>query len=177
MDMEQAVTAIEERGVSSVNDVNYIQSATREGVGQIKINFNWGADVDVGLVDVIQRLNRTMTLLPTGVQQPISLRFDINSVPVITLAISGQMDQRDLYDLAYNTIEPQLEHLTGVASAQVTGGRIREIHIMLDRDRIQARQLPIASCHQSRSKLEFNRSIRRSEERRLRLCPENGKPL
>ncbi len=145
MDMEQAVTAIEERGISSVNDVNYIQSSTREGVDQIRVNFNWGANVDVGLVDVIQRMTRTMTLLPTGVQQPISLRFDINSVPVITLAISGQMDQRDLYDLAYNTIEPQLEHLTGVASAQVTGGRIREIHIMLDRDRIQARQLPIAS--------------------------------
>ena len=145
MDMEQAVTAIEERGISSVNDVNYIQSSTREGVDQIRVNFNWGANVDVGLVDVIQRMTRTLSLLPTGVQQPISLRFDINSVPVITLAISGKMDQRDLYDLAYNTIEPQLEHLTGVASAQVTGGRIREIHIMLDRDRIQARQLPIAN--------------------------------
>jgi hydrophobe/amphiphile efflux-1 (HAE1) family protein len=145
MDMEQAVTAIEERGISSVNDVNYIQSSTREGVDQIRVNFNWGADVDVGLVDVIQRMNRTLTQLPTGIQQPISLRFDINSVPVITLAISGQMDQRDLYDLAYNTIEPQLEHLTGVASAQVTGGRIREIHIVLDRDRIQANLLPISS--------------------------------
>ncbi len=144
MDMEQAVTAIEERGISSVNDVNYIQSATREGVGQIRVNFNWGANVDVGLVDVIQRVNRTVTQLPAGIQQPISLRFDINSVPVITLAISGQIDQRDLYDLAYNTIEPQLEHLTGVASAQVTGGQIREIHIMLDRDRIQALQIPIA---------------------------------
>ncbi|HEY3875051.1 MAG TPA: efflux RND transporter permease subunit [Candidatus Kapabacteria bacterium] len=144
MDMEQAVTAIEERGVSSVNDVNYIQSQTREGIGQIRINFNWGANVDVGLVDVIQRLNRIQSQLPAGVQQPISLRFDITNLPVITLAVSGTgMDQRDLYDLAYNTIEPQLEHLNGVASAQVTGGQIREIHILLDRDRIQALGLPI----------------------------------
>ncbi len=145
MDMEQAVTAIEERSVSSVNDVQYIQSQTREGVGQIKINFNWGANVDVGLVDVIQRLDRAMIQLPTGVQQPISLRFDITSLPVITLAVSGNMDERDLYDLAYNTIEPQIEHLNGVASAQVTGGRIREIHVMLDRERIQALGLPITS--------------------------------
>src|SRR6202167_3388475 len=145
MDMEQAVTAIEERSVSSVNDVDYIQSQTREGVGQIKINFNWGANVDVGLVDVIQRLDRVMIQLPTGVQQPISLRFDITSLPVITLAVSGQMDERDLYDLAYNTIEPQIEHLNGVASAQVTRGQIREIYVMLDRDRIQALGLPITS--------------------------------
>ncbi len=177
MDMEQAVTAVEERGISSVNDVNYIQSATREGVGQIRVNFNWGADVDVGLVDVIQRMNRTLTQLPAGIQQPISLRFDINSVPVITLAISGQMDQRDLYDLAYNTIEPQLEHLTGVASAQVTGGRIREIHIILDRDRIQARQTPDLNGYYGRSELEFDRSFRRPKERSIRLCPKDRKPV
>jgi hydrophobe/amphiphile efflux-1 (HAE1) family protein len=143
MDMEQSVTAIIERGVSSVNDVNYIQSATREGVSQVRINFNWGANVDVGLVDVIQRLNRVMTQLPTGVQQPISLRFDVTNLPVISLAVSGNMDERDLYDLAYNTIEPQIEHLNGVASATVTGGKIREIHIILDRDKIQAMALPV----------------------------------
>ena len=145
MDMEQSVTAVVERGVSSVNDVNYIQSATREGISQVRINFNWGANVDVGLIDVIQRLNRVMNTLPTGVQQPISLRFDITNLPVIVMAVSSStLNERDLYDLAYNTIEPQIEHLNGVASAQVTGGEIREIHVMLDRDRIQALGIPIS---------------------------------
>ncbi|MDP4199931.1 MAG: efflux RND transporter permease subunit [Bacteroidota bacterium] len=144
-DMEQSVTAIVERGVSSVNDVNYVQSATREGISQVRINFNWSANVDVGLIDVIQRLNRIVTQLPTGVQPPISLRFDITNLPVITLAISGDMNGRDLYDLAYNTIEPQLEHVTGVASAQVIGGQVREIHVTVDRNRIQAIGMPITT--------------------------------
>lgn len=144
MDMEQSVTAIIERGVTSVNDVDYVQSTTREGISQVRINFNWNANVDVGLIDVIQRMNRVYSQLPTGVSTPIALRFDITNLPVITLAVSGDMDQRDMYDLAYNTIEPQLEHLPGVASAQVTGGRIREVHVTLDRDRIQATGLPIA---------------------------------
>src|SRR5207248_8214631 len=99
---------------------------------------------DVGLIDVIQRMNRVYNQLPTGASTPIALRFDITNLPVITLAVSGNIDERELYDLAYNTIEPQLEHLPGVASAQVTGGRIREIHITLDRDRIEAIGLPIA---------------------------------
>jgi hydrophobe/amphiphile efflux-1 (HAE1) family protein len=144
LDMEQSVTAVVERGVTSVNDVDYVQSTTREGVSQVRINFNWNANVDVGLIDVIQRMNRVYNQLPTGVSTPIALRFDITNLPVITLAVSGDMDQRDMYDLAYNTIEPQLEHLPGVASAQVTGGRIREIHVVLDRNRIQAIALPIA---------------------------------
>ena len=145
LDMEQTVTRLIERTVSSTNDVDYVQSSTREGISQVRVNFNWDANLDVGLVDCVQRINRILTLLPTGVTQPVVLRFDINQVPVCRIAASGDMDERDMYDLAFNVIEPQLEHLPGVASAQVIGGRIREIHVTLDRDRLQALQLPVAT--------------------------------
>jgi len=142
-DMEQSVTVPIERSVSSTNDVNYVQSRTREGVCQVYVYFNWDANTDVGLVDVIQKINRTFSLLPTGVSQPIALRFDISNLPVCTIVLSSDMDERDLYDLAYNVIEPQIEHLDGVASAAVTGGKIREIHVVLDRNKIEALNLPL----------------------------------
>jgi CzcA family heavy metal efflux pump len=143
LDMEQTVTTIIERSVSSVNDVDYIQSSTREGISNIRVNFIWNANVDVGLVDVVQRVNRVINQLPTGVSLPSVLRFDINSIAVCNIAVSGDMDERDLYDLAFNVIEPQIEHLSGVASAQVIGGRIREIHVTIDRDRLTALHLPV----------------------------------
>jgi len=145
LDMEQSVTRIIERGVSSTNNVDYVVSSTREGISSTRIYFTWDANVDVGLVDVVQHVNRILTQLPTGITTPVALRFDITSSPVCNIAISADMDERDLYDLAYNTIEPQIEHLTGVAQAQVLGGRIREIHVTLDRDRLQALDLPVAN--------------------------------
>ena len=141
LDMEQSTTVPIERAVSSTNDIDYIQSSTREGVSQVRIYFNWDANTDVGLIDVIQKINRVLNQLPTGVSQPLALRFDITNIPVITVALSSDMDERDLYDLAYNTIEPQLEHIPGVAFAQVVGGKIREIHVTLDRNRIEAANL------------------------------------
>jgi CzcA family heavy metal efflux pump len=145
LDMEQSVTRIVERGVTSVTDVDYVQSSTKEGISQVRINFNWDANTDVGLVDVVQRVNRILNLLPIGVQQPQVLRFDLNTLPVCNIAISGDIDERDLYDLAFNVIEPQIEHIDGVAAAQVLGGRIREIHVTLDRNRVQAMQLPVSA--------------------------------
>jgi CzcA family heavy metal efflux pump len=142
-DMEQTVTAAMERAVSSVNNVDYTQSSTREGVSQIRIYFVWGANIDVAMVDVIQRVNRVMRNEPTGVTTPIVQRFDISSQPICNLIAYGDIDQRDLNDLATNTIEPQIEHLPGIASAQVSGGRVREIHVILDRDRLQALQIPV----------------------------------
>lgn len=70
-------------------------------------------------------------------------------MPVITIALSSDMDQRDLYDLAYNIIEPQLEHLPGVAFAQVVVGRIREIHVTLNRNRIEAADLSVQQVIQA----------------------------
>lgn len=145
LDMEQSVTTQIERTVSSVNDVDYVQSSTREGISQVRINFNWDANTDVGLIDVVQRINRVLNQLPTGVSQPIVLRFDLTNLPVCIVAVSGDLDERDLYDLASNEIEPQLEHLPGVAFAQVLGGKIREIHVSIDRNRLEALQLPVQS--------------------------------
>ncbi len=145
LDMEQTVTAPIERAVSSVNNAEYVQSSTREGSSRVQVYFNWGANTDVAMVDIIQRVNRAMRSMPDGVSQPIVQRFDVTSRPVCNIVVFGDMDQRDLYDLAANVIEPQIEHLPGVAQAPVSGGRIREIHVTLDRNRLLALKVPIQS--------------------------------
>ncbi len=149
LDMEQTITFPIERAVSSTNDVSYVQSVTREGSSSVRVNFNWDANIDVGLIDVIQKVNRILNLLPSAASQPMVLRFDITNMPVCSVVLSGEMDQRDLRDLAYNVIEPQLEHLPGVAFAQVAGGRIREVQVRLDRNRIEALNLPVQQVVQA----------------------------
>jgi CzcA family heavy metal efflux pump len=141
MDMEQSITVPIERAVSSTSDVDYIQSSTREGISQVRIYFNWEANTSEGFIDIIQKINRVLNILPDGVSQPQVLKFDITNTPILSIALSSDIDERELYDLAYNIIEPQLEHIPGVATAQVSGGKIREIHITLDRNRIEAANL------------------------------------
>ena len=53
IDMEQSITVPIERAVSSTRDVDYIQSATREGASQVRIYFNWEADLKEGYIDII----------------------------------------------------------------------------------------------------------------------------
>ena len=141
IDMEQSITVPIERAVSSTRDVDYIQSATREGASQVRIYFNWEADLKEGYIDIIQKINQVINQLPDGITQPRVVKYDITNTPVLTVALSSDMDERELYDLAYNIIEPQLEHLPGVAAAQVSGGKIREIQIRIDRNRLEAANL------------------------------------
>src|SRR5436309_240860 len=74
----------------------------------------------------------------------MALALGAVAVSRLSVAISGEgLDEKQLYDLAYNTIEPQLERLTGVASASVSGGKIREIDVQVQRDALRARNLDI----------------------------------
>src|SRR5256886_259695 len=100
---------------------------------------NWGADVNNGQTEVIQRIQQILSSLPTGIRQPFVLRFDLSNIPVcLVTASGGGLDERQLYDLAHNTIEPPLERLGGVASASVDGGKVRQITVNLKRGQLYA---------------------------------------
>src|SRR6266849_2618826 len=143
-DIERTVTYPIEKAVSAVANVRYVDSRSRQGFSVVTVQFAWGADVDAGLPEVMQRIQAILSTLPVGVQQPFILKFDLSNIPVCILTASGGgLDERALYDLAYNTIEPQIERLPGVASANVDGGKIRQITINLDRDRLYSKGLSV----------------------------------
>ena len=56
----------------------------------------------------------------------------------IVALMGGGLSEGQLYDLAYNVVEPEIEHVTNVASASVIGGKVREICVRFDRQRLQA---------------------------------------
>src|SRR5205823_13980742 len=143
-DIERTVTYPIEKAVSAVSNVRYVESRSRQGISVVEVFFTWGSDLDAGLTEVVQRIQQIMNTLPTGVQQPFILKFDLSNIPVCLVTLSGGgLDEKQLYDLAYNTVEPQLERLSGVASANVDGGKIRQITVNLNRDQLFAKGLSV----------------------------------
>ena len=143
-DIEKSITQPVERAVSASPGVDRVESFSKQGVSVVSAWFNYGVNLDNAQFDVAQRVAQILNTLPPGIQQPFVLKFDVTNIPVVSIAISAEgMDERQLYDLAYNTIEPQLERLPGVASATVGGGKIREIEVIARRDALRARGLDL----------------------------------
>lgn len=92
----------------------------------------------------MQRITQILNSLPPGILQPFIVKFDVSNIPVSIVSVaSDELDERALYDLAYNTIAPQIEQIANVAAATVEGGRIRQININLDPALLSARGLSI----------------------------------
>lgn len=139
-DVEASITHQLERAISSVPNVTYVESASRQGLSVVRAYFDWDADVDTGATDCIQKVQQIMRSLPVGAQQPFVVKMDMSNFAVVGLTLSGGgLDERDLYDLAYNVVQPQIERLPGVSNAVLSGGLVRQINVIADRDAMRAR--------------------------------------
>lgn len=144
LDIEQSVVYPIEKAVSSASNVEHVESFSKQGLGAVQIWFNWGADLNVGQMEVMQRITQILNSLPPGILQPFIVKFDVSNIPVSVVSVSSdELDERALYDLAYNTIAPQIEQIADVAAATVEGGKIRQININLDPALLSARGLSI----------------------------------
>jgi hydrophobe/amphiphile efflux-1 (HAE1) family protein len=143
-DIEKSITQPIERAVSASPGVDRVESSSKQGVSLVSVWFNYGTNLDNAQFEVSQRIAQILNTLPPGIQQPFVLKFDITNIPILAVAVSSDsLDEKQLYDLAYNTIETQLERLPGVASATVGGGKTREIEVMANGSALRARGLGI----------------------------------
>lgn len=143
-DIEKAITQPIERAVASSPGADRVESTSKQGASVVSVWFNHGTNLDTAQFEVQQRVAQVQSQLPPGIQQPFLLKFDVTNIPVVQVVARGEgLDEKQLYDLAFNVIEPQLERLPGIASATVSGGKTREITVSVDRDRLRARSLGI----------------------------------
>jgi hydrophobe/amphiphile efflux-1 (HAE1) family protein len=143
-DIEKSITQPIERAVASSPGVDRVESTSKQGASIVSVWFNYGVNLDTAQFEVQQRVAQIQSTLPPGIQSPYILKFDVTNIPVVQVVIRGEgLDEKQLYDLTYNVIQPQLERLPGIASATVSGGKQREIEVKVDRDQLRARDLGI----------------------------------
>jgi hydrophobe/amphiphile efflux-1 (HAE1) family protein len=136
--VERTVSYRIERAVGQTANLDYVSSQSRYGLSVVRAWYRWGTNVDAAELQVSQEVNSILKQLPHGIFPPFVVAFDASNIPVATLTLeSTELDEKGLYDLATNTIAPQLAGLPGIAYASPTGGKVREITIHLDPDRMR----------------------------------------
>src|SRR6187401_1122905 len=142
-EMETEISDKIEEAVNTISGIDELRSTSSEGVSTVVISFLLEKDVDVASQEVRDRVNRVLPLLPRTIKQPTVEKFDPDSSPVMTLAVSADKPIRDITEYADKTLRRQLESVTGVGQVVVVGGRSRQINITLDAARLRAYNLTV----------------------------------
>ena len=141
-DVEQLVSQPIENALSGLPGIESITSNSSEGRSSVTLQFASGTNIDAAALDVGRRLSAVRRLLPTDASDPTIFRADPNAIPILNIALSGAPTDQ-LFDIANNDLQPQLQSVPGVASVNVSGGLQREIQVTVDYARLASYGLTI----------------------------------
>jgi multidrug efflux pump subunit AcrB len=141
-DMESTITRELERQFMQADGIEHMESRSLVGIGLIKIYFQPDADVNAAISQVISLAIADLRYLPPGTLPPLVVRFDATSIPVCQLTLSSDsLSASELYDVANYTIRQQLGNVPGVSAPPVFGGRVRQVMVYMDPNKLQAQKL------------------------------------
>lgn len=137
-EIELQVTDRIEEAVSTLASVDQLFSISQQDVSMVVVQFDLDVDVDQAAIDVRDRVEAVLGVLPEGVESPIVQKFDIGAMPIMNLALSGPQGVDALYELADRDLRERFSRVDGVAGIQIVGGREREVEVLVSPERLQA---------------------------------------
>jgi HAE1 family hydrophobic/amphiphilic exporter-1 len=144
-EMETLVSQRIEEVVNTVDGIDQLRSVSGQGTSFVMATFNLNRDIDTAAQDVRDRVATVVRDLPPDTRPPVVAKFNNDSTPVLTIALSGDRSIRELTEYADKVVRPQLERSQGVGEVDVVGGLDRAINIWIDSERLAAYKIPITA--------------------------------
>ncbi|MEN9215821.1 MAG: efflux RND transporter permease subunit [Gloeomargarita sp. HHBFW_bins_162] len=143
-EVEDLVTRPLEEVLEQVPGVQRVKSASRAGTSSISLEFAWGTDVNLRLVEVLNKLQQADNLPAEAGTSDVEV-VGGNSAPMIWLVMTPQegypSDPNRYRDLLDDVVVPRLRRVDGVGQFLVVGGREREVEVIVNPQALAERNL------------------------------------
>jgi CzcA family heavy metal efflux pump len=137
-----SVTRPIEEAMNGVPGIRRIKSTTGRGAADVSLFFDWGTDIEQTLQIVQARVSQ-LRLPPTAQINRVE-RLTFAVFPVVGYSLTSDVrSPAELRDIAQYTIRPRLSRLAGVSEVRVQGGDVREYHVIVDAEKLNARKVSL----------------------------------
>jgi multidrug efflux pump len=127
------ITTPIENAVAQVNGIDYITSTSQTSTSTITINLVLNHDPDEALTEISAKVNSVLNQLPTGTQQPVLILQVGQTLDAMYIAFrSDVLSANQITDYVTRVVQPQLQAVTGVQTAEILGGRNFAMRVWLD---------------------------------------------
>ena len=131
-EVENTVAKPIEDAISSLEGIDQIQVVSNENVCFIAVEFEQQVDLDKSVQEIQRKMNQVVSLFPKEVRAPVINKFALDELPVVRLAVSGNMSGTAFYDLVKNRVVSEIGQVKGVAQVNILGGEQREVKININ---------------------------------------------
>ncbi|MGK7946054.1 MAG: efflux RND transporter permease subunit, partial [Microcystaceae cyanobacterium] len=146
-EVEDIITRPIEEALEEVKEVTEISSSSSPGRSRITLEFNWTSNVNERLLDVITQLQQVEALPPEAGESEVEI-VSGSSRPMMWVTLLPKegytADDNHYRDLVDDIVVPRFRQIPGIGEFIISGGRGREVEVIVDPKALADRRLTIA---------------------------------
>lgn len=137
-ELENRVVSSLRRQLQQVGKLRDVRSWTRDGHAVIRLDFEFGTDIDLAFIEVNEKIDAAMTGMPRGIDRPRVVKASATDIPIFQLSLTlrdevfRENDFLDLCEFSANVLRRRIEQLPQVALVDVTGMMFKQVLIQPD---------------------------------------------
>ena len=135
--VESEVSDVMENALGTVAGVDTITATSAENYSLLLMKFSEGTDMNSTMVKVSNKVDQTVSSLPSSCLTPSIIEYSMNMNAFMTVAISREgSDVYDLSDFVSGTLVPYVERRGGVSSISANGLIEKMVQVQLSQSKI-----------------------------------------
>lgn len=152
-EIENTVTAPLRRQLMQTEGLTDIKSETRDGSAVISLTMDYGVDTDLAFIEVNEKIDGAMNLLPKTAERPRAVKASATDIPVMYIQMTPRNDSEEAFiamaEVAENIVRRRLEQLPEVAMADITGVPAKTIRVTPLPDRTRQAGVTVADIEEA----------------------------
>lgn len=139
------ITTPLENAIAQANGIDYMNSKSASGVSTITIYLRLNYDADKALTEINTKVNSVLNQLPAGSQQPVLTVQIGQTIDAMYLGFDSDVLARNqITDYLTRVVQPKLQAVPGVQTAEILGGQNFALRAWLDPNKLAAYGLTAA---------------------------------
>lgn len=156
--IESNVTKVVEDAVGQISGIQHINSTITQGLSVTTVTFDIDKPSGEATQDVKDQISNIRGSLPTDINEPVVSKYDASAAPVVSLAVTGSKSVKEMSQLVEDNISEQLQAIKGVGAINIYGEQEREIHLNLDKAKMNAYNVTLSDISNSLGSNNVNAS-------------------
>jgi multidrug efflux pump len=151
------ITTPLERVIASADGIDYMESASSQGMSTIDVHLKLNYDTNAALTQIQAKVAQVRNDLPPEAEAPIiDLQTSDNQFAAMYIGFSSKdLDQNQITDYLTRVVQPKLTAINGVQRADILGGRTFAMRIWLKPDQMAARGVSPSDVHDALAKNNY----------------------
>lgn len=155
VEVEHIISTPAEQVLSEITGIEHVYSVSRPGMSILTVQFEVGEERSQTIVRLYNKIFSNQDWLPAnmGVGQPIIKPKGIDDVPMVSLTLWTEDENRAGYDLLQvaHAVEAELKRVKGTRDIYTIGGLKQAVRILVDPQKLAGYNLDLDQISQSLS--------------------------